>query len=75
MINNSVKARLDALERQLGQSRPAMLITFKDGHTALSDAGEAILMVRAGEPVAKVESLRGSNGMIADLLTGLCMED
>lgn len=76
MTKGSIIARLEAVEQLLGRDKPALLITYKDGHRATMSAGEAIELIKeAGATVAKVEDVRGANGMIADLLTGLCGED
>lgn len=71
-----ISSRLDRLEKYLNRERPSLRIYFKDGTTATVDAGQAIdILNERPATVAKVEDILGANGMLADLLTGICGED
>lgn len=71
-----ITSRIDRLEKYLNRAKPSLRIYFKDGTTATADAGTAIDIIKAQSPaIDRVEDSRGANGMLADLLTGICGEE
>ena len=75
-MTRNIASRLERFERYLNQARPSLRIYFKDGTTTTADAGRAIDLIKAQAPaIDRVEDCQGGNGMLADLLTGICGED
>ena len=71
-----IASRLERLEKYLNRAKPSLRIYFKDGTTTTADAGAAIDLIKAQAPaIDSVEDCQGANGMLADLLTGICGED
>lgn len=69
------RARLDALERRLAHSKSAALrIFFRDGSSRVTSSANAIEYFRNGSAI-RAESVRGENGMLADLLTAINIDD
>lgn len=75
MIKN-LDGRLAAVERYLHREKSSLRIVFVDGEEIVVSAGKAICIVKEqGAGIARVENVEGQNGMLADLLTGLCGGD
>ena len=61
--------------RNKGSTEPRLKITFADGRTITTDAGTAIDIIKERPAtVVKVADCQGTNGMLSDLLTGICGE-
>lgn len=67
-----IKSRLCALERLAEQRKPLLTVFFKDGSKrAVSAAEAATLALDASSCVERVQSERGGNGKLSDLLTAI----
>lgn len=71
MIRN-FERRLEAVNRILHSGKSGLRVCFADGTAVTVPAGKAIDLVKErATAIDRVEDT-GQNGMLADLLTGLC---
>lgn len=69
------RTRLDALERRLAHSKSAaMRIYFRDGTSRITSSANAIQYFKDGTAI-RAEDVRGSNGMLAQLLSAINIDD
>lgn len=68
----NLNSRLDAIQRAIdGLHRDTLLIEFRDGSQIHVTAGDAVLMCRTHDDIARVRDTGRGNDMLAALIEGL----
>lgn len=66
-----IESRLAALERRSERSRPPLTVIFEGGRKRACNAVDAVMLALDGNTVDRVQSERGGNGKLSDLLTAI----